>query len=115
MLAGDIDFDADDIRVLFYSSAYSSAHEFVGDLTGGSIIARSGALSGKTTALGVFDANNITVTSVSGSAFTHVILYKYNASDASAILIAIFDVTSFTPNGGDVNVVFNGSGLFSIA
>lgn len=106
---------SDDLRVLFYSGSYSSSHEFVSDLTGASIIARSGNLGGKTATLGVFDANDITVTSVSGSAFTHVILYKYNASDSSAVLLAIFDVSSFTPNGGDVNVVFNASGLFSIA
>lgn len=115
MLAGDIDFDAHDIKVLFYSAAYNSAHEFVADLTGASIIARSGNLAGKTTALGVFDANNITVTAVSGSAFAHVILYKDTGSDATAILIAHYDVTTFTPNGGDVNVVFHASGLFSIA
>lgn len=116
ILAGDIDFDADTIKILFYSGSFNSAHEFVGDLTGASIIARSSALAGKTTTLGVFDANNITLTSVSGSAFTHVILYKDDGvADSSSALIANFDVTSFTPNGGDVNVVFNASGLFSIA
>jgi hypothetical protein len=112
---GKIDFVADDIQVLFYSGTFNAAHEFVASLTGASIIARSGNLSGKTTALGVFDANNITLTAVTGAAFTHVILYKTTGSDATSALIAIFDVTTFTPNGGDVNVVFNASGLFSIA
>ena len=115
ILAGDIDFDANDIRVLFYSGSYSSSHEFVADLTGASIIARSGALGGKTTTNGVFDANDVTVTAVSGSAFTHVILFKHTGSDATANLIAIFDITSFTPTGADVSVVFSASGLFSIA
>lgn len=115
ILAGDIDFDADNLKVLFYSGAYNAAHEFHSDLTGGSIIATSGNLAGKTTALGVFDANNATVTAVSGSAFTHVILYKDTGVSGTSLLIAIFDVSSFTPNGGDVNVVFNASGLLSIA
>lgn len=110
-----VDMTANNIKLLFYSSTYSSAHEFVSDLTGASIIARSGNLAGKTTTNGVFDANDITVTAVSGSAFTHVILYKDSGVDSSSPLIAFYDVTSFTPNGGDVNVVFNGSGLFSIA
>jgi len=113
--ATKVDLLADTIKILFYSGAFSGAHEFVSDLTGASIIARSGALSGKTVTNGVFDANDITLTAVSGSAFTHVILYKDTGADATSPLIAIFDVTSFTPNGGDVNVVFNASGLFSIA
>lgn len=115
MLAGDIDFDANDMRVLFYSGSITTTWEFVGDLTGASIIARSGALGGKTTTDGVFDANDITVSAVSGSAFTHVILFKHTGSDATANLIAVFDIASFTPTGADVNVVFNASGLFSIA
>lgn len=115
MLAGDIDHDADTLKVLFYSGAITTTWEFVSDLTGASIIARSGALGGKTTTNGVLDANDITVTAVSGSAFTHVILYKDTGADASSNLLAVFDVASFTPSGGDVNVVFNASGLYSIA
>ncbi len=114
-LATKVDLVADDIRLLFYSSAFSSAHEFVADLTGGSIIARSGAFAGKTVTSGVFDANDLTVTAVSGSAFTHVIVFKHTGSDATAVLVAIFDVASFTPTGGDISVIFNASGLFSIA
>jgi len=110
-----VDFVADNIKVLFYSSTFNSAHEFVSDLTGASIIARSGNLAGKTVALGVLDANDITVTSVSGSAFAHVILYKDSGADASSVLVAHYDVSSFTPSGGDITVVFNASGLFSIA
>lgn len=103
------------VKILFYSGAYNGAHEFVSDLTGGSIIARSGNLAGKTATGGVFDANDLTVTAVSGSAFTHVILYLDSGSDATSKLYPIFDVASFTPSGGDVNVVFNASGLFSVA
>lgn len=113
--ATKVDLVADNIKVLFYAGSYSSAHEFVSDLTGASIIARSGNLAGKTVALGVFDANDLTITAVSGSAFTHVLLYKDSGADASSPLIANFDVASFTPSGGDVNVVFNAAGLFSIA
>lgn len=113
--ATKVDLVADNIKILFYSGAFSSGHEFVSDLTGASIIARSGNLAGKTVTSGVFDANDLTVTAVSGAAFTHVILYKDSGADATSPLLAIFDVSSFTPSGGDVNVVFNASGLFSIA
>ncbi len=114
-----VDFVADSFRFLFYSGAYSSAHEFVADLTGASIIARAGSnmtgVTVGTVAAGVIDANDQTVTAVSGSAFTHVILFKQTGSDATAVLVAIFDVASFTPTGGDIAVIWNASGLFSIA
>jgi hypothetical protein len=110
-----VDLVADTIKILFYASTFNNAHEFVSDLTGASIVARSGALAGKTTTNGTFAANNITVTAVSGSAFTHVLLYKDSGADASSPLIANFDITSFTPTGADISVVFNASGLFSIA
>lgn len=113
--ATKVDLVADNIKILFYSGSFSSGHEFVSDLTGASIIARSGNLAGKTVTSGVFDANDLTVTAVSGSAFGHVILYKDGGTDATSPLVAIFDITTFTPNGGDINVIFNASGLFSIA
>jgi hypothetical protein len=112
-LATKLDFVADTIKILFRSAATVTTNEFVSDLTG--IVARSGALAGKTVTSGVLDANDITITAVSGSAFTHVDLYKDTGADATSVLAAVFDVSSFTPSGGDVNVVFNASGLFSIA
>lgn len=113
--ATQVNFASDTFKILFYASTFNSAHEFVSDLTGASIVARSGALTGITITSGVIDANDITLTAVSGSAFSEVILYKDTGVDTTAPLIAIFDVTTFTPTGGDVNVVFNASGLFSIA
>lgn len=100
------------VKILFRSAATVTTNEFVSDLTG--IVARSGALAGKTNTNGVFDANDLTVIGVSGSAFTHVDLYTDSGSDATSGLHAVFDVSSFSPSGGDVNVVFNASGLFAI-
>ena len=114
-LATKVDLVADTIKFLFYASTFSSSHEFVSDLTGASIVARSGALAGKTVTSGVFDANDATVTAVSGSAFSELILYKDTGADATSPLIAIFDITTFTPTGADVSVIWNASGLFSIA
>ncbi len=114
--ATQVNFASDNFRILFYSGSYNAAHEFVADLTGASIIARSTSnMTGITITNGVIDANDVTVTAVSGSAFTHVILFKQTGSDATAVLVAIFDVASFTPTGGDISVIWNASGLFSIA
>ena len=112
--ATKVDHVADTIKALFYASTFNSAHEFVSDLTGASIVARSGGLASKTVTLGVFDANDITVTAVSGSAFSELVLVKDTGTDATSPLIAIFDISTFTPTGGDVSVIWNASGLFSI-
>ena len=109
-----VDMLADTFKALFYSGSFNGAHEFVSDLTGGSIIARSPSLTGVTVTAGIVDANDITVTAVSGSAFTHLIIYKDTGTDSSSVLVAIMDITSFTPTGADVQVVWNASGLFSI-
>ncbi len=114
-LSTKVDLVADNIKILFYAGSYTNTHEFVSDLTGGSIIARSGNLAGKTVTSGVFDANDITLTAVTGAAFTHVIIYKDTGSDASSVLIGIWDISSFTPSGVDVNVVWNASGLFGLS
>lgn len=114
-LATQIDLVTDTIKYLFYSSTYNGAHEFVSDLTGASIVARSGALAGKTVTSGVFVANNSSITAVTGSAFAELVLYKDTGVDSSSPLICIFDVPTFTPTGADISVIWNASGLFSIA
>jgi hypothetical protein len=110
-----VDMTANNIKILFYSAAITTTWEFVSDLTGGSIVARSGNLASKTTANGVFDAADITITAVSGSAFTHIILYADSGSDATSRLVCVFDIASYTPTGADITVIWNASGLFSIA
>ena len=113
--ATQVDLLTDTLKILFSSEVYVSTREFVSDLTAGNIVARSGALAGVTITNGVLDANDITLTAVSGSAFARVVLFKDTGADASSVLIASFDVATFTPNGGDIAVVWNASGLFSIA
>lgn len=114
-LATKVDLVADDIQVIFYSGAITTTWEFHSDLTGGSIVATSGNFAGKTVTNGVFDANNITLTSVSGSAFTHLVVMKWTGSSATSPLVCVFDISSFTPTGNDVSVIWHDSGLFSIA
>lgn len=114
MLSGTIDYTSATLKVLFYAGAFVSTHQFVSDLTGASIVARSAALSGVTVTNGVLDLNDVTVTSVSGSAFTLVYLYKDTGADATSNLLASFVVASFTPSGLDVTVSWNASGLFKL-
>lgn len=114
-LATKIDLVADDIKVLLVDTAvetYNSADEFHSSIT--SPVATSGNLAGKTVTAGVFDANDLTFTAVSGSTVEAVVLYKDTGVSATSPLICWFDVTQFTPTGADVNLLWNASGIFAI-
>ena len=113
--ATKVDFVADSFKFLFYSGSFVGTHEFVSDLTSGSIIARSATMTGVTVTSGVVDANDAVVPTVSGAAFTHIIIYKDTGSDATSVLVAIMDFATFTPTGANISVVWSSSGLFSIA
>lgn len=113
LLGGDIDLANDDIRVILIDTAdytFSSAHDFLDDVAAGSRVAVSGALAGKSITSGVFDANDVTFSGVTGDQSEALIIYKHTGSDATASLIAYIDSFSagmpVTPNSGDIVVAW---------
>lgn len=117
ILDGDIDLLVDDIRVLLIDTTdetYNSADEFHSDLTGAGIVATSGNLAGKTTTDGIFDADNITIATVSGDSVEALVLIKWTGASGTSPLISWMDITQYTPIGENVTVVFNSSGIFAI-
>lgn len=114
-LDGSIDWDTDDVRIALVTNGYTpnlSTHTFVSDL-GANIVSRSSALAGKSVTAGVADANDVVFTALTGSAVQYIVVYKFNAADGAARLIALFDTVTgmpFTPSGGDVTIAWdNGS------
>jgi hypothetical protein len=70
-------------------------------------------------AVGVIDAADMSpaFTAVSGSSVESMSLYEDSGSAATSDLVAYWDTATglpLTPNGGDVNVTFNASGIFKI-
>ena len=105
-LDGEIDLLDDTIKVLLVDSAdYTldlAAHDFLDDIPEGARVATSGALAGKSTTGGVFDADDITITGVSGDQFEYLILIKDTGTPATSNLIACIDTASglpYTPSG----------------
>jgi len=97
---------------------YSAAHDFLDDITVGARIATSGNLASKTVTNGTFDAADITITAVSGVTVEALVIYNDTGTAATSNLIAYMDtgVTGlpFTPNGGDVTIQWNASGIFAL-
>ena len=113
-LDGSIDWDTDDIRVALIKSTYtfSAAHDFMDDISGSSYDnGRSAALSGKTVTSGVADAADTSLTATSAVACNALVVYKYNAADSAARLIAYIDSATglpFTPGAGQtVNIAWS--------
>lgn len=121
ILSGSIDLLNDDIRVVLVDLAdytYNAAHDFLDDVPVAARVSTSPALANKTVSAGVFDADDTTFSAVSGDVSEALIVYKHTGVDGTAQLIAFLDtgVTGLpvTPNGGDINVAWNASGILAL-
>lgn len=95
---------------------YSSSHEFLTSLTG--TVGTAQTLGTKTVTNGLFDAADSTFTAVSGSSAEALVIYIDTGTAGTSRLVAYIDtgVTGLpvTPNGGDINITWNASGIFSL-
>ena len=117
-LKADIDLDTVAVNAVLLDLAtytYNAAHDFYDDLTG-VVGSESGDLASKTFTNGVFDAADITFSSVTGVEVGAVAVFVDRGGVASADnLLSYNEFTSaVTPNGGDITVQWNASGIFSI-
>jgi len=120
-LAGDIDWDADNIKVLLVDTTdyvvSIDADQYCNKdtipdtarVTNG----LSGNLSGKSVTLGVADAADVTLSSVSGEQCEALVIFKdgggggVSQSGTTDLLIAYIDTATglpVTPNGGDITI-----------
>ena len=117
-LKADIDLDTVAVNAVLLDLAtytYNAAHDFYDDLTG-VVGSESGDFASKTYSNGVFDAADITFSSVTGVEVGAVAVFVDRGGAASADnLLSYNEFTSaVTPNGGDITVQWNASGIFSI-
>lgn len=113
-LTGGIDWATDDIKILLIDTgAYTvdiDVDQYHADIPGAAIIATSGNLAGKTTTLGVADADDITITGVAGATVEAIVIFKDTTVSATSPLIAYIDSATgltYTPSGADVTVVWD--------
>lgn len=114
-LAGDIDLIDDDLKValLDNSYVYDTAHSFFSSITG-QVGASSPSLTSKTITGGVFDAANTTINSVTGNQIVALVIYKDTGVASTSPLIFYADGLNVTPNGNNININWNASGIFSL-
>lgn len=97
---------------------YSAAHQFYSSVTG--VAGTPVALGTKTYVNGVLDAADSTFTAVSNGSVTceALVFYVDTGTAATSPLVAFMDtgITNMpvTPNGGDISVTWNASGIFAL-
>ena len=117
LLSGDLDLPSDTIKAQLIDTGnytYSTAHDFFDDVGSSAKIGTAGTLGSKPVTSGVFDAADITYSSVTGATVEAIIIYKDTGNAATSNLIAYIDTASsglpVTPNGGDITVTWDSGG-----
>ena len=123
-----VDLDADTIKVALVDNGSAAgapdaaADDFWNDQSAG-LIGTAYTLAAKTVgvvAVGVFD-NTVdpapAFTAVAGASVESLVFFKDTGTPTTSDLICYFDTATglpLTPNGGDVNLTFNASGIFKV-
>lgn len=96
---------------------YSTAHQFLSDLTG--VVGTAQTIGAtKTVTNGVFDGADVTFTTVSGATAEALVIYIDTGVAGTSRLVCYLDTSvtglPVTPNGGNITVTWNASGIFAL-
>ena len=110
---------AGDVRVALIDTGvytFNSSHQFLDDISG--VVGTSPPITTKTFTNGIFDGDNVVFSSVSGSTVEAVILYIDTGVASTSPLVAFLDTgftgLPFTPNGGNVELTWDSTGIFQL-
>lgn len=122
---GAIDWElATTINATLHDSADTvvdvNTHQDIADILAAGRVATV-ALTGRTTVASgntlTIDAADATFTAVTGDQSEQVIIWNSTGTEATSLLIVFFDTFTsgmpVTPNGGNIDLVFNASGIFT--
>jgi hypothetical protein len=95
--------------------AYSSSDQFYSDISAG-IVGTPQELTSKTFTNGLFDAADSTFPTTSGASCEAIVFYVKNAGANTTWRLVAYENSGatglpVTPNGGDINIVWNASGI----
>jgi hypothetical protein len=96
---------------------YSATHQYYNSLAG--IVGTDQRITAPTVANGTLKGGNITFTAVSGPTIEALVIYRHNAgANTTWRLVAYLDTgvagLPATPNGDDINVTWDPTGIFSV-
>jgi hypothetical protein len=126
LLAGDANADLDNntatdgVYVALIDTGvytYSAAHQFYSSLSG--IIGTPQRITSPTVTNGVLDGVDVTFPTVTGATAEALVLYRQNSgANTTWRLVAYIDTSvtglPVTPNGGNIDITWNASGIFAL-
>ncbi len=121
-LAAPIDLFADDVRFVYVDTAAYvvnlATDQFLSDIPPAAIIATSPLFTGKTSAAGVFDANDVTTPPFVGPSIEALVIFKDTGVAASSPLVVYIDTTTnaalpFNPGATKI-VQWPAPGIFGV-
>ncbi len=115
----NIDMDGGTVKAALVDTGtytYSAAHDFYNDVSG--VVGTPQTIANTSVTGGLFDGDDVTYTAVSGNTVEAIIIYIDTGNAATSRLVAYIDtgVTGLpvTPNGGDISITWNASGIFQL-
>jgi hypothetical protein len=121
---GAVDWEADDIRWILIDAADDTiavnTDQDLADIVAGARVATV-AMTGEAVTTSsntvTMDGADITFSTVTGDQSEQLVGYKHTGTESTSLLIILFDTFSsgmpVTPNGGDIAVNWNASGIFN--
>src|SRR5580765_1007854 len=97
---------------------YNATHQFYSSLTG--IVGTDQPITTPTVTNGTFDGDDVTFTAVSGASVEALVIYRHNTGANTTWRLVLYEDTSVTglpvtPNGGNIVITWNASGIFTIS
>lgn len=117
--SANVDLNDGTVKVALIDTAtypYNAAHEFFSSVSG--VVGTPQTINNTTVTNGLFDGDNVTYTAVTGNSAEALLIYIDTGSAATSRLVAWIDTSvtglPVTPNGGDISISWNASGIFQL-
>lgn len=95
---------------------YSSSHQYYSDLSG--VVGTPQSIGTHSYTSGTFDGDDVTFSAVTGNSVEALVIYIDTGTGSTSRLVAYIDTSvtglPVTPNGGDITITWNGSGIFTL-
>jgi len=110
-LAGNLDWDANDVRLVLIDedddAPVLATDDALDDILAGARVDTSGSFTTKAVTDGHADADDVTLTTVTGDEFESFTIYYHTGTESTSLLMVNIDTATglpCTPNGGDITI-----------
>ena len=117
--SANIDLNDGTVKVALIDTgtySYNAADEFYSSVSG--VVGTPQTIANTTVTNGLFDGDDVTYPAVTGNSVEALLIYIDTGSAATSRLVAWIDTSvtglPVTPNGGDITITWNASGIFQL-